>query len=424
MFRQKKKIIFLIVAVIIIIVISAISISCLGAGPFAGQEDTAVNQGIETFEVQRGDIFQLVSTTGTIGSEIINTYTISFSGEILLALEKGTYFKNGDILVEIDNSDGLVQFEKAENNLKISESSLRTARINYQKAMDAKHIAIQIADLNTQISKESTESALRSLEDANEAGVDSAISQAQSSYDKAVLNESATYWNNLSSLQSADAQMESAMENLNQAEIQMKLARMDYEETQKNLDDYTLKAPYDGIIISSDFKSGNQNSGGSIISIISDDFLINTTIGETDISKVTEGDEAYITLDAYPDIEFSGEVEKIIPVAVEEGNIISFEIKIRLSNIEGTEIYYGLSANADIVAEKVENVLYVPIQSVYQENGKSYVDTLIQEQQADSEETMQAVKKTEVTTGINDYSSIEIISGLKEGDIIVTSKIQ
>jgi len=423
MFKSKKKIFFLIVAVMIITVITVISISCLGAGPFSGQEDTTANQGIETFEIQRGDIFQLVSTTGTIGSETINTYTISFSGEILLALEKGTYFKNGDILVEIDNSDGLVQFEKAENNLKISESSLRTARINYQKAMDAKHIAIQMADLNTQISKESTESALQSLEDANETGVDSAISQAQSSYDKAVLNESTTYWNNLSSLQSADAQMESAMENLNQAEIQMKLTRMDYEETQKNLDDYTLKAPYDGIIISSDFKSGNQNSGGSIISIISDNFLINTTIGETDISKVTEGDEAYISLDAYPDIEFSGEVEKIIPVAVEEGNIVSFEITIRLRNIEGTEIYYGLSANADIVAEKAENVLYVPIQSVYQEDGKSYVDVLISEQQADSEEITQAVKKTEVTTGINDYSSIEIISGLKEGDIIVTSRI-
>lgn len=108
---------------------------------------------------------------------------------------------------------------------------------------------------------------------------------------------------------------------------------------------------------------------------------------------------------------------------MEEGNIVSFEITISLRNIEGTEIYYGLSADADIVAEKAENVLYVPIQSVYQEDGKSYVDVLISEQQADSQETTQAVKKTEVTTGINDYSSIEIKSGLKEGDIIVTSRI-
>ncbi|MFA5014358.1 MAG: efflux RND transporter periplasmic adaptor subunit [Actinomycetota bacterium] len=424
MFRSKKKIFSLIVSVIIILIITVTSFSCMGAGPFSNQEDTATNQGIETFEVRRGDIFQIVSTTGTIDSETINTYTISVSGEILFTLEKGVYFKNGDILVEIDNSDGLAQFEKAERNLKISESSLRTAKINYQKAMDAKHIAIQMADLNTGISKESTESALHSLENANEIGEKSSISQAQSAYDKAILNESTTYWNNLSNLQSADAQMESAMENLNQAEIQTSLARTDYGEAQKNLDDYVLEAPYDGVIISSDFKTGNQNSGGSIISIISDNFLIKTTIGETDISKVTEGDETYIALDAYPDKQFSGEVEKIIPIAIEEGNIVSFEISIKFGDLEETELYYGLSADADIVAEKAENVLYVPIQSVYQENEKNYVDVLISQQQVDSEDITQAVKKVEVTTGINDYSYIEITSGLTEGDIIVTSRIQ
>jgi HlyD family secretion protein len=281
-----------------------------------------------------------------------------------------------------------------------------------------------MADLNTEITKESTESALHSLENANEIGEKSSISQAQSAYDKAILNESTTYWNNLSNLQSADAQMESATENLNQAEIQTSLARTDYEEAQKNLDDYILKAPYDGMIISSDFKTGNQNSGGSIISMISDNFLIKTTIGETDILKVTEGDVAYIVLDAYPDRQFSGEVEKIIPIAVEEGNIVSFEISIKFGDLEGTELYYGLSADADIVAEKAENVLYVPIQSVYQENENNYVDVLISQQKVDSEDITQAVKKVEVTTGINDYSYIEITSGLTEGDIIVTSRIQ
>ncbi|MDD5621666.1 MAG: efflux RND transporter periplasmic adaptor subunit [Actinomycetota bacterium] len=424
MFGSRKKIFSLIVSLIVILVITVTSFSCMGAGPFSNQEDTGTNQGIETFEVRRGDIYQIVSTTGKIDSETINTYTIPVSGEILFTLEKGDYFKNGDILVKIDNSDGLAQFEKAERNLKISESSLRTAKINYQKAMDANHIAIQMADLNTEITKESTESALHSLENANEIGEKSSISQAQSAYDKAILNESTTYWNNLSNLQSADAQMESATENLNQAEIQTSLARTDYEEAQKNLDDYILKAPYDGMIISSDFKTGNQNSGGSIISMISDNFLIKTTIGETDILKVTEGDVAYIVLDAYPDRQFSGEVEKIIPIAVEEGNIVSFEISIKFGDLEGTELYYGLSADADIVAEKAENVLYVPIQSVYQENENNYVDVLISQQKVDSEDITQAVKKVEVTTGINDYSYIEITSGLTEGDIIVTSRIQ
>jgi multidrug resistance efflux pump len=395
----------------------------MGVGPFSDSEDDTVNQGIETFEVQRGNIFQLVSTTGVVYSETLNTYAISVSGEILSALEKGDYFKEGDVLVEVDNSEGLLQLERIEKNLQLSESSLKTAKLNYQKALDANHISIQLADLNVEKAEESTKSALDSLENANEIGESSSISQAESSYKQSLLNESTTYWNNLSSLQSAGAQIESTRENVNQEEIQLEFARMDLESAKEDLKDYILYAPYDGIIISSDFNVGDQNTGNNVISIIRDNFLIKTTIGETDISKVSAGDEVYITLDAYTDNQFSGEVEKIIPVTIEEGNLVSFEVMIKFNVIEDIEIYYGLSANADIIAEKVDNVLYVPIQSVYQENGKSYVDLLISEQ-IDSKNIEQSVKKVEVTTGINDYSYIEITSGLKEGDVIVTSRIQ
>ena len=423
MFKNKRKTIFSIVSAFILLsLISIISFSCMGVGPFSDSEDNTVNQGIETFEVQRGNIFQLVSTTGTIYSETLNTYAISVSGEILSALEKGDYFKEGDVLVEVDNSEGLLQLERIEKNLQLSESSLKTAKLNYQKALDANHISIQLADLNVEKAEESTKSALDSLENANEIGESSSISQAESSYKQSLLNESTTYWNNLSSLQSAGAQIESTRENVNQAEIQLELARMDLESAKEDLKDYILYAPYDGIIISSDFNAGDQNTGNNVISIIRDNFLIKATIGETDISKVSAGDEVYITLDAYTDNQFSGEVEKIIPVTIEEGNLVSFEVMIKFNVIEDIEIYYGLSANADIIAEKVDNVLYVPIQSVYQENGKSYVDLLISEQ-IDSKNIEQSVKKVEVTTGINDYSYIEITFGLKEGDVIVTSRI-
>ena len=509
MFKNKRKIIILIVSLLILLLISIISISCMGMGSFTNAEDTA-NQGIETFEVQRGDIFQLISTEGSVDSDSLNTYTLQGSGRIISALEKGDSFKEGDILVEVDNSEGLLQLEKIEKNLQLSEISLKTAKSNYRSALDANHIAVQLKDLNTKKAEESTNSALSSLENANknaelsyqsaeraleeaeemqvlaqqsderalkeakemlalaqddpattemqlaqyesnvesaeeklestlaqyESSVESADenlestdtsndyseSQAESSYNQSLLSQSTTYWNNLSSIQSAEAQIGSTLRNINQAEIQLDLAKIDYEEAKKNLDEYILYASYDGVIFSSDFKIGNDNAGASMISIISNDFLVKSTIGETDISKVTAGDEVYISLDAYPDQQFLGAIEKIIPIAVEESNIISFEISIKLNDLEGAELYYGLSASVDIVIEKAEDILYVPIQAVYTENGKSYVDILVSEQ-IDSENMEQSVKKMEVTTGINDYSYIEITSGLKEGDIIVTSRI-
>jgi len=418
---NKRKIILLLACTLILTAISVISISCMGMGLFSGSSDEAGSQEIEIFEVQKGSIFQFVSTTGSVDSESLNTYTLQGSGKIISALEKGDIFKEGDVLVEVDNSEGLLQLERIEKNLKLSEISLKSAKLNYQKAMDAAHINIQLTDLNTEKAEESTESALDSLEDANEKGESSSISQAESSYKQALLSQSTTYWSNLSSLQSAEAQMESTMDNVNQAEIQLDLARMDLESAREDLNDYILYAPYDGIVLSSDFEEGNQN-GGNTISIVSNGFLIDTTIGETDISKIAVNDEAYITLDAYPDDQLLGEVEKIIPIAVEDSNITSFEIKVKFNEVGDIKIYHGLSASVDIVTEKAEDVLCVPLQAVYTENGKSYIDLLISEQ-VDSENMAQSVKKVEVTTGINDYSYIEITSGLKEGDIIVTSRI-
>ncbi len=421
MFKNKRKIIFSIGSVLILLLFSISSISCMGMGSFSGTADDSANQEIEVFEVKKGNIFQLISTTGSVNSDSLNTYTLQGSGEIISALEKGDTFKEEDVLVEVDNSDGLLQVEKIEKNLKLSEISWKEAKLNYQKSMDTYHITLQLLDLNTQKAEESTESALDSLEDAEEKGESSSISQAESSYKQALLNQSTTYWNNLSSLQSAEAQMESAKDNLNQAGIQLELARMDMESANEDLSDYILYAPYDGIIVSSDFEVGNQN-GGNTISIISNNFLIDATIGETDISKISANDEAYITLDAYPDDQLLGEVEKIIPITVEDGNLTSFEIIVKFNNVGDIKIYYGLSASVDIVTEKAEDVLYVPIQAVYTENGKSYVDLLVSGQ-VDSENMEQAVNKVEVNTGINDYSYIEITSGLKEGDIIVTSRI-
>jgi len=420
---NKRKIILTLISAFILLLISAVSTSCVGIGPFSGSSNETVNQGIETFEVQRGNIYQLVSTTGSVDSVSLNTYALQGSGGIISAPEKGDTFKEGDVLVKVDNSEGLLQLEKIEKNLKLSEISLKAAKLNYQKALDANHITIQLADLNTEKAEESTKSALDSLENANEKGESSSISQAESSYNQSLLSQSTTYWSNLSSLQSSEAQMESTRDNVNQAGIQLELAKMDLGSAKEDLDDYILYAPYDGIVISSDFEVGKQAAGSATISLISDEFIVKITVSENDISKISKDDEALITLDAYSDVEFNGSVIKIIPVSTNVSGIISFEVLIEFETEEDIDLYYGLSANAAIITRKAENVIYAPIQSVYKEDGKSYVDLLISDQ-IDSENITQAVKKVEVTTGINDYSYIEITSGLKEGDIIVTSRIQ
>ncbi len=435
----KRKIFTNLLSVLAIFLISIIASSCMGPmGPFgSGQDDTA-NQGIEIFEVARGDILQVIAATGSVDSGSFNIYSLQISGSIVSSLQKGDAFSKGDILAEIDNSDALLSIKQAEKDIESAESSIKTAKINYQEALDKNHIAIQQGELGDELALQKAEAAFISLEDAErnlsavkenafstKSQIASGLSQvnsAESSYEQSLNSRSSAYWNDLSSQQSAEAQIATTAESIKQAEIKLELVRMEVEEAKKDLESYRIYAAYNGIVLSSDLRAGEQSGGSGGISVISSDYVVNITVSENDISKVLIGDEVFITLDAYPGIELAGEVGKIIPISNDENGIISLEVLVEFEEVEGIEIFYGLSANASIITEMVENVIYVPIQSVYKENERSYVDLLVSEQ-VDPDNIGQSVKKVEVTTGINDYLYIEITSGLKEGDVIVTSRI-
>ena len=212
-------------------------------------------------------------------------------------------------------------------------------------------------------------------------------------------------------------------ENLKQTELAVEAAKEELEEAGENLQDYKFFAPYDGVVLSSDFRIGEQAGGSNTLTLISDEFIVKVTVSENDIFKISEGVETIITLDAYSNLEFNGTVSEIIPVSVNNGGIISYEVLIEFDAGEEVAIFHGLSANASIITQKAEDILYVPIQSVYKEDGRSFVD-LLTTFDVEPENIKEAVRQTEVTTGINDYLYIEVISGLKEGDIIVTSRIK
>jgi len=465
--------------------------SCMGMpmGSFSSNNDqnSTISQGTETYTVVKGDILQESTTTGSVDVKTTNTYTFEVTGKVISALEQGDSFKKGEVLAELDNSNGMDIINEledslltAEDNLASSKNSLATSKINYQKALEANHIAIQQADLNAQKSQESLESALISLESANisaklayesavaalekanyenndsyastyaineaqnkldstEASGSSSTSQAELNYEKAQVEQSSSYWSNLSSLQSAEEQIKLSQLNINDAELKLKQAersiesyKEDIENAKKDLENYKILAPYDGIISTIGYKAGEQSSqGGTGISIISDEYIIKATISENDLPKIKVGNEVIISLDAYSDIELNGTVEKINPIATTTNGIVSYEVLINFQDIGDIELFYGLSANLSIIIARAENIIYVPLQSVYTENGKSYVDVLktsqtdqdVQANQPNKNSQAQAIEKVEVTTGINDYVNIEIKSGINEGDIIVTSKV-
>lgn len=453
---RKKIFITSIIILTAIITLSGLS-SCKNLGD--------VSKMMETFEVKRGDITQTITTTGYVDSSRQNDYSPPLSGEVLHTLEKGDTFKKGDILLKIDNDQQQLLMAQAEENLNLAKSSLSLARISYRQALDANHIAIQLAETSARQSELSAHNAFIALENANnmaekslessrialenaitlleeaesdhlitdtqlaqyEANVESARAayesakaqgtssskSAEGSYEQALLNQSATYWSNLSSTQTAAIQLETAARNIEQAEIQLRLSGINLELTGLDLDKNIIYAPYDGIVLSSGYKEGQYASPGmNAISVISDEFVIKADINEVDVVNLGTGQNVDIRLDAYYENNFNGKIIKISPISTNVGGVVSFELVVKPEIENAPELMYGLSASLDITTLSVTDVLYVPLQSVYEEEGKTYVDILLEDGN---------IEKREVSSGTFNYDYIEIKSGLSQGDRVLIS---
>jgi RND family efflux transporter MFP subunit len=460
---MKTKRINKILPFIIIIIVIVISLLNLSACRTLGENllDT------QTFEVARGDIVQIVSASGYVDSTSTHNYSLSTAGKVKYTLDKGDKFASGDLLFEIDSERQALLVSQAQENVNISEDSLELAQIGYQQALDANHIAVQLSEINKELAEQTTQSAYtamvgtediannlianartardeaeRILEEAKndplvtdtqlaqfeanlanseanynavKAQQNSSKSSAQSGFEQSQLSQSSSYWTSLGNTQTARSQIDIARKNIDQTEKQLALSQISLELAKMDMDSYTIYAPYDGIVLSSSYSPGEYASPGvPAISIIEKDLVVKAEVNETDVVSLKEGQEAEVRLDAYYDYKFEGRIIQISPISSNIGGVVSFEVMVELDTQDSPEVLYGFSASLDITTSSVDDVLYVPIQYVYEEDSISYVDVLTQEGDK---------VKTEVTTGISNYDLVEIKSGLSEGDIVTTSSI-
>ncbi len=175
--------------------------------------------------------------------------------------------------------------------------------------------------------------------------------------------------------------------------------------------DGKIIAPFDGYIVKNDLEIGEIVKGLvpyiTIVSSKKRKFVMN--IPELYVSKISVGDKALIILDAYPDIEFSGLITNIdeISTLVEGSPVYQSDI---LFDSEDERIKIGMNGYAKILSWKRKNVLAVPKYLLKEENEKYYVFL---------KEKEDFVKKEVKIGKIGNDGFVEIISGLKEGDLIL-----
>lgn len=201
-------------------------------------------------------------------------------------------------------------------------------------------------------------------------------------------------------------------------EISYREAELARERTLESLDDYTIKAPIDGTVIKKEKKVGDtldNTKGATTLAIIYDlsSLEFDVEVDELDISSVQVGQEVIIKADAVKDKTYTGYVEKINVKGTSNNGVTVYPVTVRINEFD-SKLMPGMNIDAEIIIEKVENVLVIPTECIQRGN------TVFVKGEKDSKDDTapEGYKTVKVETGMSDTSNIEIVSGLKEGDVV------
>lgn len=216
------------------------------------------------------------------------------------------------------------------------------------------------------------------------------------------------------------------------AKSQLEHAKASVALVRAQLSKYKLLAPFSGIATNVDIKPGHIVSPNvTIFSLISNSkFQIEANISEADIAKISIGDQARVSLDAYGrDQIFNARVVDIDPGGRVIDSVAVYKVTFEFES-DDDRILSGLTADIDIVANEKQDVIFAPSRDVISKEGKKYVKIRIAPESTDERFANLSVvaklgeyKVVEVPIEIGLRGSdgrTEIISGLREGDIIVS----
>lgn len=169
-------------------------------------------------------------------------------------------------------------------------------------------------------------------------------------------------------------------------------------------------SPIDGEVIVRSIEPGQTVSTNDAILVLSDRLIVNAQFDETDIGRVSVGQEAVIALDAYPNVKIKGIVDHIAYESELINNVNIYDVDILPEEVPAF-FRSGMSANIEVVEKKREGVLLIPVEAINQYEGKAYVTVRTR--------TANAIEERVVEIGLSDERSVEVASGLTTEDIIV-----
>ena len=178
-----------------------------------------------------------------------------------------------------------------------------------------------------------------------------------------------------------------------------------------------VAAPFDGTVSSILY---DENLGAGQTDILTlypgKEMAITISVDETDILALEEGQEADVVVSSVSEETMTGTVTDITREAITASGVSYYSAEITVDYVAG--MLPGMTADVDVKIEGVENAIIIPVEALRQTSAISYVFTTY------DEETKQYGGMVEVTTGMQNDSYVEILTGLKVGDTVRYTKQQ
>jgi HlyD family secretion protein len=242
------------------------------------------------------------------------------------------------------------------------------------------------------------------------------------------LDSSNTYVNSLLSASNNIKESTQSLADTNTGAdpLDIQSAQLSVESKQNAYNDTFVYAPFDGVIATLTAKVG-EASGTSVGTLITQQKLATISLNEVDIAKIKLGQKVNLTFDAIDGLSITGEVAEIDSIGTVSQGVVSYNVKISF-DVNDDRVKPGMSVSATIITDSAQDVIVVPSSAIKTSNGISYVQTFaapLATPVAGAQGSPSAVPptQTEVGIGLVGVTSTEIMSGLNEGDIIVTKTV-
>jgi HlyD family secretion protein len=317
----------------------------------------------------------------------------------------------------------------AKRDVADAEAALNQKRIAYDEAKQNEIATLQTREADVRKAQASLDKVLAGPRAEDLAEARAAVQSAQAELNKL------TGANRSGDLAAAQADIDAAQAGLDKltadpkaselakGEAAVAKAEAALKQAQSEVAKATLTAPFAATVASVDMNVGEPADTESIITVVDmSSFHIDVPVDELDVAQLSPGQAVRVALDALPDAEVQGTLTNIAPLATEnDRGTTTYEVTVAV-RAEDVALRPGMTAVVQIVTRNKADALLVPRRAVQSENGQSYV-LVPAAGQPDPATGRPASERRNVTLGLSNNESIEIVSGLKAGEKVLVADV-